>query len=105
MDTKKPKIITIASIKGGVGKSTSAIILSTLLAKDNKVLLIDMDTQASTTSYFYKKISNQNIDIHNINVYRVLKEKLDINDAIVNIKENLDLIPSYLTLNKFLSES
>ncbi len=55
MDTKKPKIITIASIKGGVGKSTSAIILSTLLAKDNKVLLIDMDTQASTTSYFYKK--------------------------------------------------
>ncbi|WP_215538952.1 ParA family protein [Borreliella bavariensis] len=105
MDNKKPKIITIASIKGGVGKSTSAIILSTLLAKDNKVLLIDMDTQASTTSYFYKKISNQSIDIMTINVYRVLKEKLDINDAIVNIKENLDLIPSYLTLNKFLSES
>lgn len=105
MDNKKPKVITIASIKGGVGKSTSAIILATLLSKDNKVLLIDMDTQASTTSYFYKKIANQNIDIVNVNVYRVLKEKLDINDSIIKIKENLDLIPSYLTLSKFSSES
>ncbi|PRR14646.1 chromosome partitioning protein ParA, partial [Borreliella burgdorferi] len=33
MDNKKPKIITIASIKGGVGKSTSAIIFATLLAQ------------------------------------------------------------------------
>ncbi len=34
----------------------------------------------------------------------MLKEKLDINDAIVNIKDNLDLIPSYLSLHKFSSE-
>ncbi len=56
MDNKKPKIITIASIKSGVGKSTSAIIFAALLANDCEVLLIDMDTQASVTSYFYKKI-------------------------------------------------
>ncbi|EEF84069.1 ParA family protein, partial [Borreliella spielmanii] len=104
MDTKKPKIITIASIKGGVGKSTSAIIFATLLAQKYKVLLIDIDTQASTTSYFYKEITKQNINIVSKNIYRVLKEKLDINDAIVNIKDNLDLIPSYLSLHKFSSE-
>ncbi|WP_418456654.1 ParA family protein [Borreliella lusitaniae] len=104
MDNKKPKIITIASIKGGVGKSTSAIILATLLSKNNKVLLIDMDAQASTTSYFYKEIANQKVSIVSKNIYRVLKEKLDINDSIVNIKENLDLIPSYLTLHKFSNE-
>ncbi len=63
MDTKKPKIITIASIKGGVGKSTSAIILATLLSKDNKVLLIDMDTQASVTSYFYKTLVESEFDL------------------------------------------
>ncbi|AHH13244.1 ATPase, para family protein (plasmid) [Borrelia hermsii YBT] len=63
MDRKKPKIITLASIKGGVGKSTSAIILATLLAKEYKVLLIDMDTQASTTSYFYEKVTTQSIDL------------------------------------------
>ncbi len=55
MDFKKSKIITIANIKGGVGKSTSSIIFSILLAQKYKVLLIDMDTQASITSYFNKK--------------------------------------------------
>ncbi|WP_215537705.1 ParA family protein [Borreliella bavariensis] len=104
MDNKKPKIITIASIKGGVGKSTSAIIFATLLAQKYKVLLIDIDTQASTTSYFYKEITNQKINIISKNIYRVLKEKLDINDAIVSIKDNLDLIPSYLSLHRFASE-
>ncbi|WP_418905718.1 ParA family protein [Borreliella japonica] len=104
MDNKKPKIITIASIKGGVGKSTSAIIFATLLAQKYKVLLIDIDTQASTTSYFYKEIANKKINIVSKNIYRVLKEKLDINDAVVNIKDNLDLIPSYLSLHKFSSE-
>ncbi|WP_029357235.1 ParA family protein [Borreliella burgdorferi] len=104
MDNKKPKIITIASIKGGVGKSTSAIIFANLLAQKYKVLLIDIDTQASTTSYFYKEIASQKINIVSKNIYRVLKEKLDINNAIINIKDNLDLIPSYLSLHKFSSE-
>ncbi|ABH02489.1 hypothetical protein BAPKO_6008 (plasmid) [Borreliella afzelii PKo] len=59
MDRKRTKIITIASIKGGVGKSTSAIVLATLLSKEHTVLLIDMDTQASTTSYFYEKVKEK----------------------------------------------
>ncbi|UPA18599.1 ParA family protein [Borrelia puertoricensis] len=99
MDTKKTKVITIASIKGGVGKSTSAIIFATLLAKDYKVLLIDMDTQASTTSYFYETIEEKNIDLRKNNVYEVLIDKLDINSSILSVKSNLDLIPSYLTLH------
>ncbi len=74
MDNKKPKIITIASIKGGVGKSTSSIILSTLLSKNNKVLLIDMDTQASITSYFYEKIEKLGINFTKFNIYEILKE-------------------------------
>ncbi|WCB91133.1 ParA family protein (plasmid) [Borrelia miyamotoi] len=99
MDREKPKIITIASIKGGVGKSTSAIIFATLLAQKHKVLLIDMDTQASTTSYFYEKIEKQNIDLRKNNIYEVLIDKLNINSSILNVKINLDLIPSYLTLH------
>ncbi|UPA14305.1 ParA family protein [Borrelia turicatae] len=105
MDRKKTKVITIASIKGGVGKSTSAIILATLLARNYKVLLIDIDTQASTTSYFYKEFTNKKISIVSKNIYRVLKERLDINESVVNLKDNLDLIPSYLSLHKFSSES
>ncbi|WP_024653102.1 ParA family protein [Borrelia persica] len=105
MDREKPKVIAIASIKGGVGKSTSAIIFSTLLTLNYKVLLIDIDTQASTTSYFYKELSNQKISIVKKNIYRVLTERLDINDSVVNLQSNLDLIPSYLSLHKFASES
>ncbi|UPA18375.1 ParA family protein [Borrelia puertoricensis] len=105
MDRKKPKIITVASIKGGVGKSTTSIIFAILLAKKYKVLLIDIDTQASTTSYFYKEFISKKISLVNKNIYRVLKERLNIDDSIVNLKNNLDLIPSYLSLHKFASES
>ncbi len=55
MDKKETKVITIASIKGGVGKSTTSLIFATLLSIKYKVLLIDIDTQASTTSYFFNK--------------------------------------------------
>ncbi|AHH11485.1 ParA family protein (plasmid) [Borrelia coriaceae] len=99
MDTKKPKIITIASIKGGVGKSTSAIIFATLLSQKYKVLLIDIDTQASTTSYFYETIEEQNIDLRIKNIYEVLIDTLNINSAVINVGSRLDLIPSYLTLH------
>ncbi|WP_210372340.1 ParA family protein, partial [Borreliella garinii] len=73
MDFKKSKIITIANIKGGVGKSTSSIIFSILLAQKYKVLLIDMDTQASITSYFNKKIIENKFDLLKKNIYGVLK--------------------------------
>ncbi|WP_418905699.1 ParA family protein [Borreliella japonica] len=99
MDKKRTKIITIASIKGGVGKSTSAIILAKLLSKEYTVLLIDMDTQASTTSYFYEKVKESNLDLERENICEVLKDNLDINSTILRVGNNLSLIPSYLTLH------
>ncbi|UGQ16820.1 ParA family protein [Borrelia sp. RT5S] len=105
MDTKKTKVITVASIKGGVGKSTTSLIFATLLAQDHKVLIIDIDTQASTTSYYFKAIKEKEIDLFNKNIYEVLISNLHIDNAIINVNTNLDLIPSYLTLHKFNSES
>ncbi|UGQ17902.1 ParA family protein [Borrelia sp. RT1S] len=103
MDAKKvPKVISIASIKGGVGKSTTCLILAKLLAQKHKVLLIDMDTQASITSYYDTQLEERNIRVPHFNIHQVLKGELLIGDTVVNVEQDLDIIPSFLTLQDFI---
>ncbi|WP_210382124.1 ParA family protein, partial [Borreliella garinii] len=90
----KPKIITIASIKGGVGKSMLSIIFAYILSEaNNKVLIVDLDPQNSLTSYFLKHI--RNIEINNI--YYLLKrdQTLAFNDYMNPINNNMYIIPSH----------
>jgi len=59
-------IIAIYNIKGGVGKTASAVNLSYLAARDKKrTLLCDLDPQGSTTYYFrirpHKKFSSRKL--------------------------------------------
>lgn len=46
------KIITVASAKGGVGKTTTTINVASVLAKQGKkVLVIDADSQGDSTHF------------------------------------------------------
>ncbi|WP_418885332.1 ParA family protein [Borreliella carolinensis] len=105
MDRENTKIIAICSIKGGVGKSTSAIIFSTLLSKKYKVLLIDADPQASTTSYFSDLLEEQGVDVSKQNIYEVLADKKNINSSIFRLNNNLYILPSYIYLYLFYDDN
>lgn len=100
MNTKKPKIITIASIKGGVGKSMLSIIFSYILSRaNNKVLIVDLDPQNSLTSYFLQYI--RNIEINNI-YYLLKRDQTVVFDEYMNIiNNNMYIIPSHPILCKF----
>jgi chromosome partitioning protein len=92
------EIISISNQKGGVGKTTTAVNLSTSLAiLGKKTLLIDADSQANTTISFGIDSKALSKDI-----YHVLIDEADIQDIILNTKiENLQLLPSSISLVGF----
>ncbi len=89
------KIISIANQKGGVGKTTTAVNLSSCLAyKGKKVLVIDIDPQGNTTSGL--GVDKKNIDL---SIYDVLINDVDIKNTMVDTAiEGLKLCPSNIQL-------
>lgn len=86
-----PIVISIASQKGGVGKSTTALSLSCILGQNKKILLIDMDSQANSTY-------SSGIDNPTRTITDVLGQECLVDEAIVKCKY-YDL----LSADKYLS--
>lgn len=88
----KAKILCLSNHKGGVGKTCSTCNIGAGLArKGSKVLLIDLDPQANLSLSFGIKDVERSI-------YPVLLGNCQVDEAIYNVTENLDIIPSNLDL-------
>lgn len=88
------RIISIANQKGGVGKTTTSVNISTILAKrGKKVLLIDTDPQGNATSGIgVEKKTDKSI-------YDVIIGETTIKEAIKETQvKNLQICPSNINL-------
>ena len=90
------KIIAIANQKGGVGKTTTAINLAASLAVlEKKVLIIDADPQANTTSGLNFSPDND----EKRTLYEVMIGTIDVRDTLIQTEiANLHMIPSHINL-------
>ena len=89
---KTTNIIAIASHKGGVGKTTTAATLGSLLSSQGKkTLLVDLDAQRNLTSTFLGSRFAPEMTL-----YEAFCGQCAL--PISNVRENLDIVPSSLDM-------
>lgn len=98
-----PKIITTGNFKGGVGKTTNAVMFAYTLSKQNKkVLVIDLDPQANATDLLFNTMNRvyQKKPIFKETLFEAIKEN-NLEKSLITVKDNLDLLPSYEDLQGY----
>ncbi len=91
------KVVVMSNIKGGSGKSTTAVHVSEALARRGKTLVIDLDMQADVTDFFLPGVSLEELEKKNILL--LLTGQKSIGDLIFHGK-SVDIIPATLTLSR-----
>ena len=88
--------VCFANNKGGVGKTTTSVAIGQAWAKmGKKILFVDLDSQANLTSM----VSPLPPEDHGLTIRDAFIDKNNFN--IEHVSENVDLIPSELSLSNF----
>ena len=92
--------------KGGVGKTTDTCVITLVAAMlmKKRTILIDIDLQANATNFMTKTFGVETVP----QTLMSALENGDLRPAIVNLKENLDLIPAGYDMRlytEFLTEN
>lgn len=94
-DVERLKVIAVANQKGGVAKTTTTHNLGVALSQmGKKVLLIDLDSQASLTI----SVGIEPLDIERTIVNVLQKEGTPIKQCILVLEENLHIVTSVIDL-------
>lgn len=105
--------LVLCNNKGGVAKTMSAFNLSGYLNDIGlKVLLIDLDPQGNLSTAFGINGNEVQYTAYDVmseyTISRVKKSEKDMKKYLINVRENIDLLPSNLTLEQanmnFVSE-
>ena len=89
------KIIAVANQKGGVGKTTTSINLSSCIAyRGKKVLLIDLDPQGNATTGLGVDKKNMDSSIYDV----IINEKSIKDVSMKTVQDTLTLCPSCISL-------
>lgn len=89
-------IISIASQKGGVGKTTTSISLAAGLAhRGKRVLLIDIDSQANSSKVLLNEYPQLRAEQ---SIYATIIDRQPLQIGLSNIA-NLDIVPSHILLS------
>lgn len=92
---KMGKVIAMTNNKGGVGKSSSAVNLGYALTQLKKtVLLLDLDSQGSLTTYYGLDPEDLEYTMYDVIVGNCLP-----NEAIVQLQDDISIIPSSVDLS------
>lgn len=87
------KVISVANIKGGVGKTSVCAILSGLAEKGYRILLIDSDPQTNLTMCFLQEQQDEMPSL-----YHVYNAGRSIDDVKISVKDGIDLVPGDFSL-------
>lgn len=91
------RIVACYSMKGGVGKTATAVNIAYWAAKSGiRTLLIDLDPQGASSFYFRVKPSSKSWGKRFFNAYKDLLGQVKASDY-----DNLDILPAHLNFRKF----